>query len=178
MKKIILAIAAILFMGELTATAQTRTTVSINGMKGSDLESIDSTKYRITYEGKWVNNPSIKPYIHTESEMRLDIGNKVTYFYDRTKQLKDSLMREKAKTGNFDFSDLPKGGRFPFSYYKNYPATGQSTHIESVGMENYKCTENIEIPNWQLVSDSTADIIGYHCLLAKTKFKGRTWYAW
>lgn len=95
MKKIILAIAAILFMGELTATAQTRTTVSINGMKGSDLESIDSTKYRITYEGKWVNNPSIKPYIYTESEMRLDIGNKVTYFYDRTKQLKDSLMRER-----------------------------------------------------------------------------------
>ena len=45
-------------------------------------------------------------------------------------------------------------------------------------MENYKCTENIEIPNWQLVSDSTADIIGYHCLLAKTKFKGTTWYAW
>lgn len=178
MKKIILAIAAILFMGELTATAQTRTTVSINGMKGCDLESIDSTKYRITYEGKWVNNPSIKPYIYTESEMRLDIGNKVTYFYDRTKQLKDSLMREKAKTGNFDFSDLPKGGRFPFSYYKNYPATGQSTHIESVGMENYKCTENIEIPNWQLVADSTADIIGYHCLSAKTKFKGRTWYAW
>ena len=134
MKKIILAIAATLFMGELTATAQTRTTVSINGMKGSDLESIDSTKYRITYEGKWVNNPSIKPYIYTESEMRLDIGNKVTYFYDRTKQLKDSLMRVRAKTGNFDFSDLPKGGRFPFSYYKNYPATGQSTHIESVGM--------------------------------------------
>lgn len=58
MKKIILAIAAILFMGELTATAQTRTTVSINGMKGSDFESIDSTKYRITYEGKWVINPS------------------------------------------------------------------------------------------------------------------------
>ena len=76
MKKIILAIAATLFMGELTATAQTRTTVSINGMKGGDLESIDSTKYRITYEGKWVNNPSIKPYIYTESEMRLDIGNR------------------------------------------------------------------------------------------------------
>lgn len=63
MKKIILAIAAILFMGELTATAQTRTTVSINGMKGSDFESIDSTKYRITYEGKWVKQ-SIHQAIH------------------------------------------------------------------------------------------------------------------
>ena len=75
MKKIILAIAAILFMGELTATAQTRTTVSINGMKGSDLESIDSTKYRITYEGKWVNNPSIKPYIYTEPTFMTERNN-------------------------------------------------------------------------------------------------------
>lgn len=178
MKRLTWILAAILACGNMVATAQTRTIVSINGAKGGDLECIDSTKYRITYEGKWVNNPSIKPYIYTESEMRLDIGNKATCFYDRTKQLKDSLMRAKAKTGDFDFSNLPKGGRFPFSYYKNYPTTGQSTHIESVGMENYKCTENIEIPNWQLVADSTADIIGYHCLLAKTKFKGRTWYAW
>ena len=80
MKKIILAIAAILFMGELTATAQTRTTVSINGMKGSDFESLDSTKNRITYDGKWENNPSIKPYNYTESEMRIDIGFLVFFF--------------------------------------------------------------------------------------------------
>ena len=55
-----------------------------------------------------MNNPSIKPFIYTDSEMRLDIGEKATCFYDRTKQVKDSLMDEKAKTGNFDFSDLPK----------------------------------------------------------------------
>ncbi len=55
-------------------------------------------------------------------------------------------MNEKAKTGNFDFSDLPKGGRFPFSYYKNYPSTGKSIQLESVGTTDYKCTENVETP--------------------------------
>jgi hypothetical protein len=125
-----------------------------------------------------VNNPSIKPFIYTDSEMRLDIGEKATSFYDRTKQVKDSLMNEKAKTGNFDFSDLPKGGSFPFSYYKNYPSTGKSIQLESVGTTDYKCTENVETPDWQLIPDSTTTIIGYHCQLAKTNFKGRTWYAW
>ncbi len=60
-------------------------------------------------------------------------------------------MNEKAKTGNFDFSDLPKGGRFPFSYYKNYPTTGKSIQLESVGTTDYQCTENVETPDWQLI---------------------------
>lgn len=180
MKKIILALATLLFMGSAATKAQvTKVTVrSISGNSKEEVENIDNAKYRITYEGKWVNNPSIKPFIYTDSEMRLDIGEKATSFYDRTKQVKDSLMDEKAKTGNFDFSDLPKGGRFPFSYYKNYPSTGKSIQLESVGTTDYKCTENVETPDWQLIPDSATTIIGYHCQLAKTNFKGRTWLAW
>ena len=180
MKKIILALATLLFMGSAATKAQvTKVTVrSISGNSKEEVENIDNAKYRITYEGKWVNNPSIKPFIYTDSEMRLDIGEKATSFYDRTKQVKDSLMNEKAKIGNFDFSDLPKGGRFPFSYYKNYPSTGKSIQLESVGTTDYKCTENVETPDWQLIPDSATTIIGYHCQLAKTNFKGRTWYAW
>ena len=179
MKRLAFFLAAILAFGSMTAQAQVRTTVKIIGA-GSDgeVENIDNVKYRITYEGKWVNNPSIKPYIYTESEMRLDIGSNVAAFYDRTKQAKDSLMRAKAKTGNYDFSDLPKGGRFPFSYYKNYPAEGKSMQLEDLGTENYQCTEKVETPDWQIIPDSTSDIIGYHCQLAKATFKGRTWYAW
>ena len=180
MKKIILALATLPFMGSAATKAQvTKVTVrSISGNSKEEVENIDNAKYRITYEGKWVNNPSIKPFIYTDSEMRLDIGEKATSFYDRTKQVKDSLMDEKAKTGNFDFSDLPKGGRFPFSYYKNYPSTGKSIQLESVGTTDYKCTENVETPDWQLIPDSATTIIGYHCQLAKTNFKGRTWLAW
>lgn len=178
MKRAIFVFAAILTLGNMVALAQVRTSVKILGASDGKVENIDNVKYRITYDGKWVNNSSIKPYIYTGSEMRLDIGEKVTCFYDRTKQVKDSLMSVKAQSGNYDFSDLPKGGRFPFSYYKNYPAEGKSMQIEAVGTENYQCTEKIEIPDWQIVPDSTADIIGYHCQMAKTKYKGRTWYAW
>ncbi len=178
MKRAIFVLAAILTLGNMAASAQVRTSVKILGASDAKVENIDNVKYRITYDGKWVNNSSIKPYIYTGSEMRLDIGEKVTCFYDRTKQVKDSLMSVKAQSGNYDFSDLPKGGRFPFSYYKNYPAEGKSIQIEAVGTENYQCTEKTEIPDWQIVPDSTADIIGYHCQMAKTKFKGRTWHAW
>ena len=182
MKKIIFAFAVLLAMGGAAAKAQgqTRTIVrsTISANNKGEVVNIDNVKYRITYEGKWVNNPSIKPFIYTDSEMRLDIGEKGTAFYDRTKQVKDSLMQAKAKTGNFDFSDLPKGGRFPFTYYKNYPTTGKSLHLEAIGMENYQCTEDVETPDWQLIPDSTTEIIDYHCQLAKTNFKGRTWYVW
>ena len=166
MKKIILALTALLLVGSAVVKAQDQT------------RTIDNAKYRITYEAKWVNNTSIKPFIYTDSEMRLDIGEKVTQFYDRTKEIKDSLIQIKRKTMNLDFSDLPKGGRFPFSYYKNYPSIGKSIQLESVGTTDYQCTENVETPDWQLIPDSTADIIGYHCQLAKTQFKGRTWFAW
>ena len=99
MKKIILALATLLFMGSAATKAQvTKVTVrSISGNSKEEVENIDNAKYRITYEGKWVNNPSIKPFIYTDSEMRLDIGEKATSFYDRTKQVKDSLMNEKAR---------------------------------------------------------------------------------
>ncbi len=178
MKRLAFFLAAILAFGTMAAQAQTRTVIRTSSTQKGELVNIDKVKYRITYEGKWVNNPSIKPYIYTDSEMRLDIGDKVTAFYDRTKQVKDSLMAAKAKTGNFDFSDLPKGGRFPFSYYKDYPTEGKSLQIEDVALTKCQCTESIETPNWQLIPDSTADIIGNHCQLAKTNFKGRTWYAW
>lgn len=178
MHKFISAITAALLMSSFAAKAQNVISVRSTSLTNGEKENIDQAKYRITYEGKWVNNPSIKPYIYTDSEMRLDIGSQVSWFYDRTKQVRDSIMQASAKAGNFNFSNLPKGGRFPFVYYKNYPAVGKTIQLEALGTESYQCTENAETPDWQLIQDSIANIIGYHCLLAKTNFKGRTWYAW
>ncbi len=177
MKRISLALTIMLATCSMSAQVKTIVRSTFSTTKG-EVTNIDNVKYRITYEGKWVNNPAIKPFIYTDSEMRLDIGEKTTCFYDRTKQIKDSLMTAKTKAGNYDFSNLPKGGRFPFTFYKNYPTAGKSLHLETVGRENYQCTEDIETPDWQIIPDSTADIIGYHCQLATTHFKGRTWYAW
>lgn len=178
MKKFILALTAVLLTCSMQMAAQTRVVVRSTSLTNGETENIDNAKYRISYEGKWVNNPAIKPFIYTDSEMRLDIGDKVTWFYDRTKQVRDSIMSASIKAGNYDFSNLPKGGRFPFIFYKNYPAVGKSIQLESLGRDVYQCTENMETPNWQLIPDSSSNIIGYHCLLAKTNFKGRTWFAW
>lgn len=148
------------------------------GSKQEKVANIDKVNYRITYTGKMVPDTSKVPYTYWESEMRLDIGSKVTHFYDRTKQIKDSIMDAQAKTGVYDDSKRIKGGRFLWEFYKNYPAIGQTTLLDRVLGNHYQCTEKVETPNWQIIPDSTASLIGYKCQLAQAFFKGRLWYAW
>ena len=157
------------------------TVCSLNAQKGNKNEkvvNIDKVNYRITYNGKMVPDTTTVPYNYWESEMRLDIGSKTTHFYDKTKQISDSIMDEQAKTGQYDMSKIPRGGRIHWEFYKNYPSKGQTTLLDKVLGNYYQCTEQLEVPNWQLIPDSTTTIIGYKCLLAKALFKGRTWYAW
>lgn len=164
MRRITLLLAAIL------------TVCSLNAQKGNKNEkvvNIDKINYRITYNGKMVPDTTTVPYNYWESEMRLDIGSKTTHFYDRTKQISDSIMDEQAKTGQYDMSKIPRGGRIHWEFYKNYPSKGQTTLLDKVLGNYYQCTEQLEVPNWQLIPDSTTTIIGYKCLLAKALFKGR-----
>ena len=65
-----------------------------------------------------------------------------------------------------------------FEFLKNYPKNGQTLFQESWALRTYHCIEKAETPDWQIIPDSTTTIIGYHCQLAKTNFKGRTWLAW
>ena len=82
MMKFILSLATLPFMGSAATKAQvTKVTVrSISGNSKEEVENIDNAKYRITYEGKWVNNPSLKPFFSTDSELRLDIGEMAPCF--------------------------------------------------------------------------------------------------
>ena len=169
MKRLTLLLAIILVVCSMDAQT---------GAKQEETVNLDKVKYRITYIGKMAEDTTNVPYHYTQSEMRLDIGEKVTHFYDRTKQLKDSIIAEEAKTGVHDASKWPKGGRFSWDFYKNYPKEGQTAFLDNVLGNYYQCTEKVEIPDWQLVPDSTTTIIGNRCQLAKARFKGRTWYAW
>lgn len=108
--------------------------------KTENVVNIDKVNYRITYSGKMVPDTTKVPYTYWESEMRLDIGTKVTHFYDRTKQINDSIMDAQAKTGVHDISKLLGGGKFHWEFYKNYPATGQTTLLDKV-LSNYLCIE-------------------------------------
>lgn len=168
MRRIALLLAAIFAVCNMNAQKDNKTENVVN---------IDKVNYRITYSGKMVPDTTKVPYTYWESEMRLDIGTKVTHFYDRTKQINDSIMDAQAKTGVHDISKLLGGGKFHWEFYKNYPATGQTTLLDKV-LSNYLCIEKVEIPNWQIIPNSTTTLIGYKCQLAKAYFKGRLWYAW
>lgn len=139
--------------------------------------NIDKVKYRIAYLCKMAPDTTKTPYNYWESETRLDIGNKTTHFYDRSKQVKDSIMAEQSNTGTYEGKKLPKVV-LSWELYKNYPSDGETAFLDKLASNNYLCIEKVEVPNWEIIPDSSASIIGYKCQLAKTSFKGRIWYAW
>lgn len=150
----------------------------VRSSRQGEMISVDKSKYRVTYAGKMVKDTLNTPYRYIESEMRLDIGEHLTRFYDRTKEIRDSIIHDGVLKGNYDFKNMPKTGGIQWEYYRNYPAQGQSTFLETVLINNFQCIEKVDIPDWQIVPDSSATIMGYGCHLAVTRFKGRTWYAW
>lgn len=50
--------------------------------------------------------------------------------------------------------------------------------IESIGDYKFKYSEPLESQNWQIESDSTLNVWGYECLMAKTSWRGREWTVW
>ena len=147
--------------------------------RNNDTLAVANTTYRITYQSKAVKDTLAKPYIYRDDEMRLDIsGDGVSKFYSYTAELRAKVMRERVEKGVFDFRDLPKPGAFTMEFYKNYPEKGKTLMLETVGETKCQIEEKIETPEWTILPDSTADIMGYTCQLATTHFKGRQWYAW
>ena len=171
MKKILMILAAILALGSLTAKAQMRS--------GVDTLTLDQVKYRITYNAKQVNDTTEMPYIYRKAQMRLDIGSNITHFYNQSKeQWKKQVLQMMFSGGVIDLRKAEPVKCMDFEFLKNYPKNGQTLFQESWALRTYHCIEKAETPDWQLIPDSTTTIIGYHCQLAKTNFKGRTWYAW
>ena len=171
MKKLTLIFAAFLALGSLTAKAQMRS--------GVDTLTLDQVKYRITYDAKQVNDTTQIPYIYRKAQMRLDIGSNITHFYNQSeKQWEQQVLQMILTGGVIDLRKAEPVKCMDFEFLKNYPKNGQTLFQESWALRTYHCIEKDETPDWQLIPDSTTTIIGYHCQLAKTNFKGRTWYAW
>lgn len=171
MKKILMILAAILALGSLTAKAQMRS--------GVDTLTLDQVKYRITYDAKQVNDTTEIPYIYRKAQMRLDIGSNITHFYNQSKeQWKKQVLQMMFSGCVIDLRKAEPVKCMDFEFLKNYPKNGQTLFQESWALRTYHCIEKAETPDWQLIPDSTTTIIGYHCQLAKTNFKGRTWLAW
>ena len=171
MKKILMILAAILALGSLTAKAQMRS--------GVDTLTLDQVKYRITYDAKQVNDTTEMPYIYRKAQMRLDIGSNITHFYNQSKeQWEQQVLQMILSGGVIDLRKAEPVKCMDFEFLKNYPKNGLTLFQDSWVLTTYHCIEKDETPDWQLIPDSTTTIIGYHCQLAKTNFKGRTWLAW
>lgn len=155
--------------------------LSVQAKSKEDSVTIDQVKYRITYTLKYVMHPSVQPYIYlTDDNSRLDIGEKgIAHYYSRTNEIvKTALAEMLEKSANIDYSALPKGHGFTWEYVKGYPSADKSSFFDNIISANYQCVEDVETPEWSLVSDSTATIMGYPCQMATATFKGRVWSAW
>lgn len=146
----------------------------------SDTLTIDQVAYRITYNSKSVTDTTKTPYRYKDDEMRLEIGkNGVSRFYSYTRFLRKQMTAEMIKKGGgIDLTSIPKGGAISWELYKNYPVQGKTLYLDVISLDSYQCEETVETPDWQLVPDSTMEILGYQCQMATTRFKGRQWTVW
>lgn len=146
---------------------------------GVDTLTLDQVNYRITYEAKQVNDTTETPYIYRQAQMRLDIGKNITHFYNLSKQRWAEQVTQMILNGGvIDLSKAAPVKCMDWEFCKNYPVKGKTMFEETFAMNHYRCLEDIETPDWQLIPDSSTTILNYPCQLAKANFKGRTWYAW
>lgn len=146
----------------------------------SDTLTIDNVAYRITYNTKSVTDTTKTPYRYKDDEMRLEIGkNGISRFYSYTRFLRKQMLAEMIeKGGGIDMASIPKGGSISWEFYKNYPVQGKTLFLDVIAPDSYQCEEAVETPDWQMVSDSTKEFLGYQCQMATTRFKGRQWTVW
>ena len=76
-------------------------------------------------------------------------------------QIANAAMQGKLSNGEF------------MTIYKNYP-TGRLTHTEKICQDWFRYEEDLPSLEWEL-TDSIENVLGYECLGAKCRFRGREW---
>lgn len=173
MKRIILTTAAL---------ALAVLTVSAKPNKKDENKVIDKLKYTITYRTKSVRDTtktdSEGRYDYENDDMQLEVGEKVSYFYSATYRAYEEELRKSVDANNIAIpTSTSARGSISMDFYRNYP-TGKSTYLDKVIREKFRITEPLEQPQWDIIADSTKQILNYDCQMARCKFKGRTWTAW
>lgn len=148
---------------------------------GKPVEALDSVMYRITYNAQSVADTTLRDddgnYMYGKDAMRLDIGRHLNKFYNYDAFVSDSLLTDAVVRG-LDIQSLPhRYSTIQWTVFQNYPE-GETTVFDHVWLDMYSIVEKTQLPDWKVVADSTANILGYHCTMATAHFKGRTWKAW
>lgn len=112
--------------------------------------------------------------------LTLRAGKNMSAFYSARLKTEDSLCNR-----NFEYLIAQMRDSKTFKevarlesevVYKNFPSE-KVTVFNRYDMENWKYEELWEKPVWK-ITDSTAVIGGYECLLAISDYRGRRWFAW
>ncbi len=157
-------------------------TVSAKPNKKDENKVIDKLKYTITYRTKSVRDTtktdSEGRYDYENDDMQLEVGEKVSYFYSTTHRAYEEELRKSVDANNIAVpTSTSTRGSISMDFYRNYP-TGKSTYLDKVIREKFRITEPLEQPQWDIIADSTKQILNYDCQMARCTFKGRTWTAW
>ena len=176
MKRILLT-SAVLLLSLLTVSAKPK--------KAQGTKAIDKIKYEITYRTQSVKDTTARDengkYVYGQDDMRLEVGEMVSYFYSPTKRAYDDGLLKLVKPGDVAKSNVSKSnvsrGNITMNFFRNYPK-GKTTYIDKVLSEKFRIEEPMEQPKWEIVADSTKKILNYDCQMARTTFKGRQWTAW
>ena len=139
-------------------------------------ETIDTARFWAVYKFSYKTAPE-QPEFDNVDWIYLDMGHKVTKFYSRYGEIRDSIMNNGFKNGlsAWEILELIKGYPRPSNtpvYYQFYDEKKTRTAIEY--MDGYIGEEQMAMPDWTLHED-TATISGYLCKRATTHYRGRDW---
>lgn len=173
-------------------------TVTRKSKKDIKINTLDEATIRCYY--KFTQPLKVdKEKIQITDTMTLDIGSKISLYYDATRIKRDSIfgsmMKSTLNPGNIksmsvmkdqDASVLDGKGGTTFEstargetakLYKNRQDKEVIITDRADGAQSYKCTEKNSSQQWNITSD-TLTVLGYLCQKATANFRGRNYEAW
>lgn len=157
----------------------------------------DSANIRITYS--FIQNNPKEEALSRADTMALDIGEKLSSFYDLTASTKNNMISDAMSTGEIDFVvlvqnpkdindlllDIEKKKTFnsdnhiPFTIFKNRVNNMVYTQCQNLGVSSISVflKEDLAPQTWSIEGD-TCRILDYLCQKAITEFRGRTYEAY
>ena len=162
--------------------------------KEVETRELDQASVKVYYLFSQKRNiPGEKPF--RNDTMSLYIGNEISYYFDESFRLKDSIAS--SMLNNFPVQAIKSisvlknqdsyndiiGEKSEVSYfdgnsekiYKNR-VKKEMTLINKGGNELFQCIDPVEF-DWHISGDTTT-ILGYSCQKAETHFRGRNYEVW
>jgi GLPGLI family protein len=144
------------------------------------MEAIDETAFSAQYQTSFVPD-TLKPGRTVDETMMLNVGARSSAYYSYARFLSDSVVAG-LKKKNVSIDAIVEQikqyhSMIAYKVYKNYPS-GKVTMLEQIAMNRYRCEEESERPQWQLLPGADTLILSYPCRKAVCRFRGREWTAW